>query len=159
MDINKSRETLERLREVALVDVETPEPTRPAGAFEELAGVIEGLLPAAGGWWIDKDDNELVIHTHVSSNPLKSRNGGEYDFYDCFHVTGDGILVYEATSCELNIDRCGRDSYAAYTIPVIIGLDGLRRIAALVGLRAACKQFLKRGIGFNELKASVEAAS
>jgi hypothetical protein len=160
VDTNKSQETLARLREIALMDVydgDGQEP-KPLGAFEELAQQIERLLPAQGGWWIDERDNELVIHTHVSRDPSRSSNGGEYDFYDCFAVTGDGILVYEATSCELRIDRCGRDSYAAYTIPCVVGLDGLRRIAALVGLRAACKQFLRREIGFADLKAAVGLA-
>jgi hypothetical protein len=127
------------------------------GAFEELASTIEALLPAEGRWNIDKTHHELSIHTIVSNDPRRSRNGGEYDFYTCFAVVGDGVLVYEETSCELRIRGMGRD--AGYVIPAIVGLDGLRRIAALVGLRAACKQFLKRGIGFADLKAAIEAAS
>jgi len=126
------------------------------GAFEELANEIESLLPAEGGWWINEDHNELVVHTTVSRDPRRSSNGGEYHFYNCFAVVGDGILVYDDTSCELHIDRMGRD--AGYVIPVIVGLDGLRRIAALVGLRAACKQFLQRGIGFAELREAVKRA-
>lgn len=133
--------------------------TRQKGAFEELVSKIEELLPAEGGWWINEGnfDKELCIHTKVSRDPSRSHNGGEYDFYACFAVVGDGILVYENTSCELRIDGMGRD--AGYVIPVIIGLGALRRIAALVGLRSACKLFLKRGIGFGDLKDAVELAS
>lgn len=126
------------------------------GAFEELAGTIESLLPAEGGWWINDGGKELVIHTTVSRDPSRSCNGGEYHFYNCFAVVGDGVLIYDDTSCELRMDRMGRK--AGYIIPCIVGLDGLRRIAALVGLRAACKQFLKRGIGFNELRKAVKLA-
>lgn len=126
------------------------------GAFEELAGDIEALLPAEGGWWINEEVKELVVHTSVSRDERRSRNGGEYHFYTCFAVVGDGVLVYFSTSCELHMPTMGRD--AGYIIPCIVSLDGLRRIAALVGLRAACKQFLKRGIGFNELRKAVKLA-
>jgi len=133
------------------------------GAFEILASEIEGLLPAEGGWWINGNNgfsvhhvNELVIHTAVSRDWRRNRNGGEYDYYTRFAVVGDGILVYKDTSCELRMHGMGRDE--GYVIPCIVSLEGLRRIAALVGLRAACKQFLKRGIGYTELKEAVKLA-
>jgi len=133
--------------------------TKRQGAFEELASKIEELLPAEGDWWISEEQNELVIQTAVSRDPSRNRNGGEYDFHTSFKPVGDGVRVYQWSSCELPIDTMGIDSYTAVTIPVIVGLDGLRRIAALVGLRAACKQFLARKLGFADLKAAIELAA
>lgn len=127
------------------------------GAFEELANEIERLLPAEGGWRISKEWKELVIHTEVSRDPRRSSNGGEYHFYTCFEPTGDGVLVYNDTSCELSIHGMGKDE--GTIIPCIVGLEGLRGIAASVGLRMTCKQFLKKQASFAELREAVKAAT
>lgn len=127
------------------------------GAFETLVGEIEALLPSEGGWWINHNNGELVIHTCVSRDPRRSRNGGEYDFYTCFRPTGDGVLMYDDTSCELYIRGMGEDGGGI--IPCIVGLEGLRRIAASVGLRVTCEKFLKKQASFADLREAVEAAA
>jgi len=124
------------------------------GAYERLVSEIERLLPAEGGWWVNDREKELIIHTNVSRDRRRSRNGGEYDFYTCFEPVRDGVLVYDATSCELHINGMGRQ-----IIPCIVGLEGLRRIAASVGLRTTCQKFLKRKASFADLREAVEAAS
>lgn len=113
------------------------------GGYLELVEEIASLLPAEGGWWIN-GRGELVIHTEVSKDPSRSRNGGEYDFYMVFCPMGDRVLSYEDTSCELRIDRCGESGYAAAEYETIIGTEGLRRIAAMTGLIRVCELFLKK---------------
>ena len=120
------------------------------GAFEELASAIERLLPAEG-------DVELVVHDTVSRDSRKSRTGGEYDFSTCFRPVGDGILVYNDTSCELHINGMGPENGS--TIPCIVGLEGLRRIAAQVGLRTTCEKFLKKQASFADLREALELAA
>lgn len=127
------------------------------GAYEKLVAEIEKLLSAEGGWCVDEQRKELVIHTDVSRDPRRSRNGGEYDFYTCFMPVGDGVLVYEDTSCELDMNGMGQ--HCGEIIPCIVGLEGLRRIAASIGLRTTCQKFLKRKASFADLREAVEAAT
>lgn len=134
------------------------EKIRTIGAFEELAEAIGNLLPAEGGWRINEEGKELVIHTTVSKDLRRSSNGGEYDFYTCFKPTGDGVLMYDDTSCELNMWGMGQH-VDSFIFPCIIGLEGLRRIAASVGLRTTCEQFLKKQASFAQLREAVEAAT
>jgi len=125
------------------------------GVYEKLVERLEKeLADAEGGWQLDERKRELTIHTTISRDPSRSRTGGEYDFYICFQPTADGVVVYDATSCELRIDWMEEELY-----PVLLSLNGLRRLAALLDLRGKCAGFLRRKNTFSELRAAVEAAA
>jgi hypothetical protein len=114
-----------------------PETLAPKGQFELLALVedIEREIEAAEGGWAIKDDGRprLVVYQRVSSDPRRSNNGGDYDYWKVFQVTGLGIEVTEGWSCDI----APRNEYggAEYSYNCCIGLAGLKRIAQLADNR------------------------
>lgn len=126
------------------------------GQFELLMNDIENeILSAEGGWSID-DWGALVIVQRESQNPRMSNNGGDYYLYKNYKPTGLGVEVWESWSCDI----APRREYGGqeYEYNVIVGLDGLRRMAQLADVTIAAKSWLaKEPESMKKLKAAIRS--
>lgn len=129
--------------------------TQNKGQFEQLVSDIENeLSQAEGGWNIEQ--GSLVIFQRESRDPSRRNNGGEYDYYKVYCPTGLGVDVWESWSCDI----APRRQYGGqeYSYDVIVGLDGLRRIAQLAIVTIAAKSWLAKEPGsMKNLKAAIRS--
>ena len=125
------------------------------GQFELLMEDLEKeIANAEGGWSIE--NGRLVICQRESHDPSRRNNGGEYDYYKVYSPGGLGIDVWESWSC----DFASRSQYGGeeYSYDVIVGLDGLRRMAQLADVTIAARSWLaKEPESMRKLKATIRS--
>lgn len=145
--------------------------------MEELVqAMVESATDELGNGYPDWQMLEdLWITTQQSRDPSRSRNGGEYYSYTVFEIRPDGVLVYEALSCELVSTQEYKDRSARH-YPILMTANELERQAHLAEAWALCRvapdealdpkvaavvkaatKFVSKKIGFHEFKEAVRA--
>lgn len=112
------------------------------GQFEQLMNDIEKEIANAEGGWEISGRRTLMITQRESRDPSRSNNGGEYYLYKHYAPTGLGVEVWESWSCDI----APRTEYGGqeYSYDVIVGLDGLRRMAQLADVTIAARSWLNK---------------
>lgn len=114
------------------------------GQFEALyQDIYETIKDAEGDWKVSGDT--LEVHTVVSRDISRSRNGGEYTHWREFRSEGiGGVNAWGSWSAEFDYSQYHQDNEQ---YDCVVSPDGLKRMAQMADLTFAARAWLAKEKG------------